>query len=293
MHSDGLDRVNRYRRWKSALVADVWTPRRKRQDGFILSIEAILVITILGIGLFVGISAVRNALAVRNAYRDHTRFLVVADNGLLIGEAVGFDEYDTPLVPFVDYHPSGKNYRTLIGVRPDRFTSRQAVFYEDEDCQPSAAVCLAQPDSTLAASIFLALDMSSAVSYRVLPGESYLSAMQGEDGAPLYGVGGAPTGASGGLLFRTTGAPCGADELRAVWYSRAPGSDRGGLCLALPESTAPDLTFLAAEPVSVPGNSGLNVLEKLEPPFRVNLVVDPAEIQLTPPCPEGASCPSN
>src|SRR5690606_26341763 len=208
---------------------------------FILSIEAILVITILGIGLFVGISAVRNALAVRNAYRDHTRFLVVADNGLLIGEAVGFDEYDPPLVPFVYYHhPSGKNYRTLIGVRPDRFTSRQAVFYEHEDCQPSEAVCLAQPDSTLAASIFLALDMSSAVSYRVLPGESYLSAMQGEDGAPLYGVGGAPTGASGGLLFRTTGAPCGAVavELQAVWYSRAPGSDRGGLCLALPESTA-------------------------------------------------------
>src|SRR5690606_10042124 len=153
--------------------------------------EAILIFTILGIGLLVGIVAVRNALVQYSSYRSHNRFIVAdsSDPAVVLGQVVGFDPHETPLVPFVDYNPEGEvieanqvNYRALIGVRPSRFTSRQPVFYTEADCgSQMGAVCLAEPGSDAANATFSAsgvMEETGSISY-VYPMQS----------SPSYGIG--------------------------------------------------------------------------------------------------------
>lgn len=281
------NRLNRRTRFNASLAQFHSAARTgKKQGGFILSVEAILVISILGIGLLVGITAVRNALFIRNAYRDHTRFLVFDDESVFIGEAVAFDEYDTPLVPFVDYDYGGApdaypNYRTLIGVRPHRFTSRQPVFYTTDGCAPPAdmQVCLAMPDSSRAAVIVQGALQQAGVDH-IHYSTSYLSQMQ--EGAPLYGLGyEAVDGGQvvGGILYRSVGDSCGGATIESVWISEAPGSTIESICFDVASQPA-DATFLAAAAV-------LPLGEKLKRPFRVNPVSNPIAAELLPPCTEG------
>lgn len=282
---------------------------RRAQRGFILSVEAILVLTIVGLGLLVGIVAVRDALFVRKAYVAHTHFVVVdsSDPPRLVGEAVGFDEHDTPLVPFVDYGypdaaPGYPSYRTLIGVRPKRFTSRQPVFYEDEGCPAPEAladsnVCLALPNSERARAI-----LEAALEAAGLSGGSafsYLPALQiGPNGSPgpLYGIGyetedGVTNEALGGVLYRSTVEPdCDGVTIQSIWYSLAPAATVGGICLQVPDAPddppPADASFLSAEPVTLEDESDW-VLSPLTPPFWITPVLNPGTIKRTPPCPEG------
>lgn len=275
---------------------------RRNQKGFILSIEAILVITILCAGILVGIVAIRDALLIRNAYRDLTRFVVLDSSTppVVIGQVVGFDQYDTPLVPFVDYDYAAApedypNYRTLIGIRPMRFTSRQPVFYTEAGCPSPDSnpgnVCLARPESATARTLLEAAGIID------IGATSYLSSMQkgpGVEPGPLYGIGADrqdPDGrAIGGVLYRSRddGSTCAGQEIASVWYSQEPASLSANICFDIPEDDIQpaDDSFLLAEPVALGGSNEL-VLDALIPPFRLNPAINPAAIEFTPPCAEG------
>ena len=68
-------------------------------------------------------------------------------------KVAAFDVHETPIVTFVDYGArvdgSGNelNFRALIGVRDDRFTSRQPIFYSNASCTTDP--CIAGPSVEL------------------------------------------------------------------------------------------------------------------------------------------------
>ena len=79
--------------------------RINRQDGFVLTIEALLIFTILGIGLFVGLVALRDAVFKYKLSQQDQDFYVFdsSDPAKVIGKVASFDEHEAPLVPFIDY----------------------------------------------------------------------------------------------------------------------------------------------------------------------------------------------
>lgn len=261
--------------------------RVRRQGGFIISMEAILVITILGIGLFIGLAAVRNALFKYYLARQDTSF-VVYDSGSpgsperrLLGTAVGFDEHQAPLLAFVDYgvkYPSTakeRNLRALIGVRNDRFTSRQPVFYSGNDC--TGTVCMAVETTTGGALV-------PGVDSEVGP-VAQLYAMQ--DG-PVYAVGaGSSSKVLQGALYRSTTDSCSGNELKSMWVSaRLYETSSGSMCVNLSSPLMANYRFAVAVGVTT---SGSNVLQVPSAPFYVNMVNTPLQSSPLKPVAEGDS----
>ena len=69
----------------------------RRQGGFIITVELLLIATILVIGSIVGVIAIRDALVKRIAQQRSQAVLVIDDGGRVLGEALGFDaEESTP-----------------------------------------------------------------------------------------------------------------------------------------------------------------------------------------------------
>ena len=119
---------------------------RNTERGFAITMTMVIITTVVIVGLFVGLSAVRDAWFKKKVF-EHSVDVYVADaDDVILGKAVDFDEHEAPLVPFVDYdvpNTSGDpvNYRVLVGVRDDRFTSRERVYYSDT----SALNCTGTP----------------------------------------------------------------------------------------------------------------------------------------------------
>jgi hypothetical protein len=161
---------------------------RSRHGGFILTLELILIISILGIGLFVGYAALRDALF-KYYISESSKDVYVSDaNGTVLGKAIGFDEHEAPLVYYID-RSQAENYRVLIGVRDDRFTSREPVYYTELGCQGDP--CLKTPSS----------EISDNTGVDGLPGTGAVSYLYAVQGGPTYAVGRSPGGIPG-LLFR-------------------------------------------------------------------------------------------
>lgn len=117
---------------------------KNKQDGFVITTTMVVMFTLIVIGLFVGLSSVKNAWVKKRVFENSIDVFVVTETGTVLGKAVDFDEHETPLVPFVDYDVPGSNgspanYRVLVGVRDDRFTSRERVYY------PNSLNCTGQP----------------------------------------------------------------------------------------------------------------------------------------------------
>ena len=117
---------------------------KSKQHGFIITTTMVVVVTVVFIGLLVGLSAVKNAWFKKKVFENSIDVYVVTDTGTVLGKAVDFDEHEAPLVPFVDYdvpdaNGNPANYRVLVGVRDDRFTSRERVYY------PNSLNCTGQP----------------------------------------------------------------------------------------------------------------------------------------------------
>lgn len=259
--------------------------RVRRQGGFIISMEAILVITILGIGLFIGLAAVRNALFKYYVARQDTSFVVYDSSSptrRLLGTAVGFDEHQAPLLAFVDYgvvYPAGadpRNLRALIGVRNDRFTSRQPVFYKNADC--SGTVCIAVETNSGGALV-------PGVDSEVGP-IAQLYAMQ--DG-PVYAVGAGTDGKPlQGSLYRSTTASC-TETMQSMWVSAMLyETSSGSMCVSLP-SSPPAARLKEGVEVETTSGSGENVLQKPTAPFYVNMVNTPLQTSPLAPVAEGGS----
>ncbi|MBH0048500.1 hypothetical protein [Pseudoalteromonas sp. SWYJZ19] len=108
--------------------------KKHYQHGYILTIELILIITILIIGSIGGVILVRDALIKRHQTKVDNQITVVDANNRPLGIAVSFDEHQAPLIFYTD-RGANNTYRALIGIRDDRFTSREAVYYDAPNCQ--------------------------------------------------------------------------------------------------------------------------------------------------------------
>lgn len=177
-------------------------PQRVRQKGFIITIELILISTVLVIGTFVGIVAIRDALFKQYVQKQSREVTVYDANGLILGKAVDYDEHEAPRIPYIDRtvppfspDPEHRNYRALISIRDDRFTSREAVYYDGADC--TGTPCIKASSDEAADNVGIEnLSATGAV--------SYLYKMQ--DG-PTYAIGRSPDGIKG-FLFRETASAC-------------------------------------------------------------------------------------
>tara|TARA_R110002167_G_scaffold109668_1_gene279626 strand:+ start:3139 stop:4200 length:1062 start_codon:yes stop_codon:yes gene_type:complete len=174
----------------------------KSQQGFVLTIELLLLVTILVIGSFVGIVAVRDALFKQKVKQLDNTIVVSDSNGTAMGEMVSLDEHDAPQLFFIDRTSteSEQNYRALIGVRDDRFTSREPIYYTQLNCQGDPCI---KPVSTES--------MDDAGVSR-LPATGAVSYFQALQGAPNYAIGRSPNGLPGNL-FRETLQACELPEL--------------------------------------------------------------------------------
>ncbi len=176
--------------------------RRRTQAGFVITIELLLLITILVIGSLVGLVAIRDALIKHMAAKTSHEITVYDATGVALGRALGFDEHQAPLVPYVDRtvpplapDPAHRNYRALIGVRDDRFTSREPVYYSGPDCTGTPCIKATSDEDA----------DNTGLSGRPATGAvSYLHALQG---GPNYAIGASPDGIQG-HLYRSTALAC-------------------------------------------------------------------------------------
>ncbi|MBB1361067.1 hypothetical protein H5125_02700 [Shewanella sp. SR44-4] len=179
--------------------------RLRKQAGFVLTIELILITTILIIGSFVGISAVRNAL-VKSQVAQQNRDITVADsNGVKLGKMLSLNEHETPIVPFIDGgvaplapDPAHKNYRAILGVRDDRFTSREPVYYDSPNCTGNPCIKGISDETS---------DNRGVDNIAASGAVSYLHALQG---GPNYAIGRSDDGIIG-HLYRSTPLQCPVD----------------------------------------------------------------------------------
>lgn len=179
----------------------------QRQGGFVITLELIIIISILGFGTLVGIIMVRDALVKHFVAKQSSETMVADANGRVLGEAVDYDEHDTPRIFLVD-RSSANPFRTLIGVRDDRFTSREAVYYAGSDCTGAPCIKTASDELT----------SSRGVDYVSGTGNvSYFNALQG---GPNYAVGRGLQGLPG-HLFRESALMCpvAASQLQSRWMS--------------------------------------------------------------------------
>ncbi|GEM_PF-1228270 len=239
-----------------------------RQSGFILTIEAVLIMTILGIGLFVGLIAVRDALFKQTLSQQGQDFYVFDSSvsPVILGKVAAFDVHETPIVTFVDYGArvdgSGNelNFRALIGVRDDRFTSRQPIFYSNASCTTDP--CIAGPSVEL---------YNIGIDGVVETGSvGYLNALQDI----TYAIGaGDPAVNSGvkGRLLRQTSTACTVTATHA-WISQRVVA--GSPCTDIADIDLNVTGFWQAESVDYP--AGTNVLDSLTPPFYTNMVGKPS-----------------
>ncbi len=187
-----------------------------RQRGFIITLELVLVMTILGIGLFVGAVAIRDAMFKYAVQKQSEAVYVFDQNGTVLGKAETFDEHEAPIIPYIDRttpplapDPGHANFRAFIGVRDDRFTSRQRVFYTEDNCARGFE-CIAPPSAEAVDSMGLdALPGTGAV--------GYLHALQA---GPSYAIGAGDSGLPG-WLFRETASACSSSTIKSVWTSQA------------------------------------------------------------------------
>ena len=175
---------------------------RQYQGGFIITLELILVSTILIVGTFIGVVALRDVLFKQYVEKQSRDIYVSDSNGVVLGQAISFDEHEAPRIPYIDRmvpplspDPTHRNYRALISIRDDRFTTREAVYYDGANC--TGTPCIKAPSDENEDNIGIDnIDATGAVGYLY----------KSQDG-PTYAIGRSPNGITG-YLFRDTGNAC-------------------------------------------------------------------------------------
>ncbi len=175
---------------------------RQYQGGFIITLELILVSTILVIGTFIGVVALRDVLFKQYVEKQSRDIYVSDSNGLVLGQALSFDQHEAPRIPYIDRlvpplspDPAHRNYRALISIRDDRFTTREAVYYDGENC--TGTPCIKAPSDEKEDNIGIDnVAATGAVGY-----------LYKSQAGPTYAIGRSPNGITG-YLFRDTGNAC-------------------------------------------------------------------------------------
>ena len=236
------------------------------QKGFIITMEVVFLLTLLGIGLFIGIVSIRDALfKVALSQQDHNFYVIdSADPAVILGKAMSFDEHEAPIVAFVDYdiEGTGINRRALIGVRDDRFTTRQPIFYSDVNCSDDP--CIARAGSEVFTEGLDGTTETGSV--------SYINALQSQS----YGIGaGNPAGlVTQGRLYREASAACTTAILQSMWQSQSIAANP---CKTLaPNITSANTNPELATAVPVVDDNDQNLLDPLTPPFYTNMISTPS-----------------
>lgn len=181
---------------------------RRYQHGYILTIELILIITILIIGSIGGVILVRDALVKRYHAKVDNQITVVDANNTPLGIAVGFDEHQAPLVFYTD-RQANATYRALIGIRDDRFTSREAIYYDAPNCQGNPCIKSLSDEFS---------DSNGISSISNTGNVSYINALQQ---GPNYAIGQLNNSVMGQLLKSTALAcPATGDEIVSRYMSQ-------------------------------------------------------------------------
>jgi len=180
----------------------------QKQGGFVITLELIIIISILGFGTLVGIVMIRDALVKHYVAKQASETLVADSAGRVLGEAIDFDEHDAPRIFLVD-RTLETPYRTLIGVRDDRFTSREAIYYSGSNCTGIPCIKTISDETT----------SSRGTDFLSGTGNvSYLNALQS---GPNYAVGRGGQGLPG-ILFRESALMCPVlpSQLNSRWMSQ-------------------------------------------------------------------------
>lgn len=106
--------------------------RSRRQAGFILTVELLLIFTIVVIAVVVALAALSARFEDAGIWRGPVWVVdSSAPDALLIGKVLDLDPAGAPRVLRLDPNTG----RSLpLGVRVDRFTSRAPVFYDTDGC---------------------------------------------------------------------------------------------------------------------------------------------------------------
>lgn len=209
---------------------------RRRQGGFIITIELILITSILIIGSLVGLAAIRDALF-KHYMTQQSRELVVEDaNGRALGEVFDVDEHDAPRILYFDRSPPSGINRALIGIRDDRFSSREPLYYATPNCSGDPCIKSASDEATDSRDIASDVNAGSV---------SYLHALQG---GPVYAIGPGDPAALPGFLYRGTPQQCPFDgvDVQSRWISQKviAGAPCEQFTLDDPQSVQADTTCL-------------------------------------------------
>ncbi|MFT7052490.1 MAG: hypothetical protein ACJAU1_000034 [Psychromonas sp.] len=181
---------------------------KHKQQGFIITLELLLIVTILVLGTLGGVIAIRDALVKHYSNQQAQKTLVVDDNGAVLGEAVDYDEHDAPRIFYID-RTLEQNYRVLIGVRDDRFTSREPIYYSGSQCSGDPCIKSISDEAT---------DSQGIDSLPGTGSVSYFNALQGQ---PNYAIGRGDEGLQG-FLYRESiqQCPVNSSEIGSRWLSQ-------------------------------------------------------------------------
>jgi hypothetical protein len=112
--------------------------RRRTSGGFILTLELLLLLAIFGTVIVFALVLVQQHF-VQSVSDPFGRTVFIYDStqpagkSLLVGRAVGFNQYEAPQVIYRIPDPA-EPVAALLGVRPANFTTRPSVFYDSPAC---------------------------------------------------------------------------------------------------------------------------------------------------------------
>ncbi len=186
---------------------------RRRQAGFIISLEFLLFTTILVIGSLAGVIAVRNAIFTAAA-KNVSRKLIkdsTAPTFLVVGKTVNYNLCEQPQIRCPDprgtFMDPDDDLFALIGVIPRRFTSRDRIYFDGINCTGDAYIASPGDDDLPTGG----LNALQGRSYGVGPPDSW----------PCTFDATATSCTDGGLLY-TNDAAAGATPVLSVWTSMDP-----------------------------------------------------------------------
>jgi len=128
---------------------------RASSPGFILTLELLLILCIFGVVVIFAIS-IAQRYVVNNVSNPFGRNVFVYDStppsgsSLLVGRAVGFTQYEAPLILYRIADPDPR-LAALLGVRPSNFTTRTSVFYSNAGC--SGATWMLDPTNVTSGTV--------------------------------------------------------------------------------------------------------------------------------------------
>ena len=236
----------------------------RRQAGFVITVELLLIVTIVLLAVVVALLALRNALVDSGvALRRPLVFDNTPPDGRLVGKVVDFDDSETARVLRRD---PNNGLAVLLGVRRDRFATHTPVFYAGDSC--TGVPYVHDPSS-------FDVVLDPEVERRF----GFLAELQGV----VYAVGagglvGPASPFGSGLLFRNDpaalpGAPVVASVYISTWEladgplpgPSTPGTSELSPCRDLLDGARPGL--VPALEVLDPA-TGANVLRPFVPPFE-------------------------